>query len=377
MGRAARTQSVVNTFMLRLRTWARTGVRGTVFFLRAAWKMWRAGRVRAGTERRLGSPVPSMIAISPTMRCNYDCEGCYSRGRATDDELTTVELDSLLAEAEQLGVLGVVVTGGEPLLRGDLVDLIRRHRRLVFFLITNGALLTPEAARALARSGNVVTLVSIEGFADDTDSRRRQGAHEAGVRALRLLRAVGAITGFSAVVTSANAGRLASDEFVDGMVALGCSTGYFIEYIPCGTKARHDWVLEEKTAAAFKERLRYLRRRKPIVLSHFPEQEYGPDNRCSAAGGKSLHIGPQGDVEPCPFAPVSADNIRRGGLMAAIRSPFLRAIRESPDMLRRSRFACAMFEHLTEVRELSMQFANPAQVGAEPSVGRANAPGPA
>ncbi|MHC4506837.1 MAG: SPASM domain-containing protein, partial [Planctomycetota bacterium] len=151
---------------------------------------------------------------------------------------------------------------------------------------------------------------------------------------------------------------LASDEFVDGMVALGCSTGYFIEYVPCGPKARHDWVLEEGAAAALKERLRDLRRRKPIVLSHFPEHEYGPDNRCTAAGRKSLHIGPRGDVEPCPFAPVSVDNVRRGGLMAAIRSPFMRAIRESPGLLRRSRSACAMFEHLAEVRELSRQFAS-------------------
>jgi MoaA/NifB/PqqE/SkfB family radical SAM enzyme len=322
--------------------------------------MWRAGRLRVRTERRLGSPVPSVVAISPTMRCNYDCEGCYSRGRATDDELTTVELGSLLAEAERLGVLAVALTGGEPLLRGDLVDLICCHGRLVFFLITNGALLTPERARALARSGNVVTLVSVEGSAGDTDGRRREGAHEAGIRALRLLREAGAIAGFSATITSANASHLASDEFVDGMVALGCSTGYFIEYVPCGPKARHDWVLEEGAAAAFKERLRYLRRRKPIVLSHFPEHEYGPDNRCTAAGRKSLHIGPRGDVEPCPFAPVSVDNIRRGGLMAAIRSPFMRAIRESPELLRRNRSACAMFEHLAEVRELSRQFVRPA-----------------
>jgi MoaA/NifB/PqqE/SkfB family radical SAM enzyme len=136
-------------------------------------------------------------------------------------------------------------------------------------------------------------------------------------------------------------------------------------------------VLEEEASDAFKERLRDLRGRKPIILIHFPEHEYGVDNRCSAAGKKSLHIGPAGDVEPCPFSPVSVDNVRRGGLVAAFRSPFMRAIRESPELLRRSRFPCAMFEHLAEVRELSKRFASPSQADAGPSVERAGASGPA
>ena len=92
------------------------------------------------------------------------------------------------------------------------------------------------------------------------------------------------------------------------------------------------------------------------MLVQFPQDEYGEDDRCVAAGQMSLHINAQGDVEPCPFAPIARENIRRGGLIAACRSPFLRAIRENPTLLRRQRMACALFEHREELAELGVAF---------------------
>jgi hypothetical protein len=130
--------------MSALWKWARSSPRRMVFLLRVAWHLWRAKHRRLQHERRIHGPVPSVVAISPTMRCNYNCLGCYSRGRRTDNELSTDELDTLLTEAEELGVLAIVVTGGEPLLRQDMLDLMTRHRRLLFVPITNGSLVTPE-----------------------------------------------------------------------------------------------------------------------------------------------------------------------------------------------------------------------------------------
>lgn len=290
------------------------------------------------------------------MRCNYNCVGCYSRGRRTDNELSTDELDTFLTEAEELGVLAVVVTGGEPLLREDILALMARHRRLLFVPITNGSLVTPETARRIARSANVIPLVSIEGFASDTNERRGPTAYEAAIRAFHWLRDARVCFGFAATNTTANTNHLGTDAFVDQMAALGCSVGYFIKYVPCGPDPRPEWTLDEAAGTAFRQRVLDLRRRKPIVLIQFPHDEYGEDNRCSAAGQRSLHINSQGDVEPCPFMPIACDNIRQGGLMAACQSPFLRAIRENPTLLRRQRFACSMFEHRAELEALAQQF---------------------
>lgn len=345
-------QGVGDLVLLALRTWGRSSPRRMIFYLRVAWRLWRSERRRKRQERRIEESIPSVLAISPTMRCNYSCVGCYSRGRPTEDELTTDELDALLAEAEDLGILAIVVTGGEPLLREDMLNLIKHHRRLLFVMITNGSCVTPQTARRIAKSGNILLLVSINGFREDTDEMRRPGAYDIAIRALEVLREARACYGFAATNTAFNSEHLANDLFVDQMIKLGCSVGYFTEYVPCGPNPVPEWALNEEERAAFRQQVLGLRRHKPIVLIQFPQDEYGSGNRCSAAGRRSLHISSQGDIEPCPFVPISRENIRQGGLMAAIQSPFLRAIREHPDLLRRSRYACALWEHREVVERL-------------------------
>ena len=337
-------------------TWARFSPRRILFLLRISSRHWRAQRRHTRQQRRINGPVPSVLAISPTMRCNYNCQGCYSRGRPTDNELSTDELNTLFSEAEELGIHSIVLTGGEPLLRNDLLDLISHHHRLLFFLITNGSLVTPDIARRIARSGNVIPLVSIEGFASDTDERRQPGAHETAMRALSHLRKAQAVFGFVTTNTATNTYQLATDAFIDQMVAIGCAVGFFTEYVPCGPNPRPDWVLAEATRASFHKRVLEFRRCKPIVISQFPDDEYGMENRCSGAGRSSLHINSQGDVEPCPFVSIARENIRHGGLIAACQSPFLRAIREQPKLLQRQRYACSLFEHRTELDGLAQQF---------------------
>ncbi len=333
--------------------WGRSRPRRMIFYLRVAGRMWRAGRRRKKFREQIDGPIPSVVAISPTMRCNYNCQGCYSRGRSTENELTSEELDALLTEAEQLGVSAMVVTGGEPLLRKDTLDLIGRHRRLLFVLITNGSFVTPEIAWRIAKKSNLVVLVSIDGFPEDTDEMRRPGAHHIALRALESLGKAGACHGFAATATWANIDHLSTDLFIDQMTGLGCSVGYFTEYVPCGPGPAPDWTLSEEQRTVFRRRVLDFRRRKPVVLIQFPHDEYGPDNRCSAAGRKVLHINSQGDVEPCPFVPISRENVRHGGLRAAFESPFLRAIRGHPELLRRKRYACALWEHREEVKRLA------------------------
>jgi len=176
------------------------------------------------------------------------------------------------------------------------------------------------------------------------------------MRAFSYLREARAVFGFTATNTAANIDELGSDEFINQMVDVGCAVGFFTEYVPCGSNPRPEWVLDEPARAALRNRVLEFRRRKPIVLSQFPDDEYGKENRCSGAGRSSLHINAQGDVEPCPFMSVARENIRHGGLIAACHSPFLRAIREHPELLGRQRYACSLFEHRDALDGLAQQF---------------------
>ena len=131
--------------------------------------------------------------------------------------------------------------------------------------------------------------------------------------------------------------------------------GFYSEYVPCGCQINHDWVLSEEDRSIFRHRILQIRKTRPIVLVQFPQDEYGEANICSAAGRASLHINAQGNVEPCPFVPVSCDSIRQGSLAAACRSSFLNSIRNKPELLKRRQYACALFEHLSDIEEIARQ----------------------
>lgn len=337
-------------------TWGRSSFSGLLFFLRVGTRLLLSKRIKEKRQKNIDGIIPTVIAISPTMRCNYNCTGCYSRDRISNNELSTQELDSLFSEAKKLGVLSIVVTGGEPYLRDDTIELMEKHKRLLFVPITNGSKMTPELAKRIAKSGNIIQLVSIEGLKKETDSRRKEGSYNIAIHAMKLLQEAGVCFGFAATNTSENSRTLGTDKFIDNMIELGCSLGYFTEYIPCGLHPKEDWVLSEETRKSFRERVIIFRRSKPIVLIQFPQDEYGEENRCTAAGISSLHINSEGGIEPCPFINISLENIRKGGLKAACESPFLKSIRERDYLLKREKLACSLFEHYSELQELAKKF---------------------
>lgn len=338
--------------------WSRAKHNRIKFFLNVFYHFIIASARRTFTKVRIRGIVPSVIAISPTMRCNYNCIGCYSRDRIDENELTTDEYDLLLKDAERFGVSTVVITGGEPFIRPDTLSLMLKHRNLLFVVITNGSFIDEETAKCISENGNRITLISIEGFIGDTDQRRKNGAHNAAVNAFKRLKGAGAFFGFAATNTTANIGNLSSDDFYGQMVLNGCAVGFFSEYVPCGAHLRTDWVLNESQREKFRAKVLQIRRKKQIVIVQFPHDEYGEKNMCSAAGKSSLHINSQGDVEPCPFVPVSCDNIRKKGLLVAFKSSFLLSIRKRPELLRRKQYACSLFEHLQEIKNLSEIYAN-------------------
>lgn len=333
--------------------WARTGPQGIIFAMRAALRVLQANRRRHLQEEKLGVHIPTVMAISPTLRCNYNCRGCYSRSRSEDGEMSAEALDNLLKEAVDLGFLAVLITGGEPFLRAEIPSLLAKHKSLLFIIISNGSKVSNELSKAIAKSGNTLVLISVEGFSEQTDSRRGEGAHETALKAITRLRRFGVPVGFSVTSHAKNISCLGSEAFIDRMISLGCITGLFSEYVPCGPDIQPEWVLDEEQREAFHQQVLLMRARKPIVLVQFPQDEYGEANRCTAAGQASLHINPRGGVEPCPFVAVSIENVIDKGLIAAIHSPFFRAIRERPHLLKRQKYACSLFEHLPEIQELA------------------------
>jgi radical SAM protein with 4Fe4S-binding SPASM domain len=109
-------------------------------------------------------------------RCNLRCAHCYSGSadRAYPEELTTAEGGALIDDLARFGVPVILFSGGEPLMRPDILELIARARKrgVRSVLSTNGTLITPALARELKRLDLSYAGISLDGLEDTHDRFR-------------------------------------------------------------------------------------------------------------------------------------------------------------------------------------------------------------
>src|SRR5688572_14516140 len=132
-----------------------------------------------------------------TKACNLRCDYCYfSANRPLPDELTTEELGAVWPDLVTIGPEKVVFTGGEPLLRADILDLLRGLRsadpdhRVLRCLNSNGRLVTPDLARELVGLVDEVR-VSLDALPERNDALRGAGSFAAALQALDVYYRVG------------------------------------------------------------------------------------------------------------------------------------------------------------------------------------------
>ena len=284
------------------------------------------GRIRTRL-RTLDYWVPFFVVISPTMRCNLRCTGCYSALYSKDGELSEAELDRLLAECRRAGIHLVVFSGGEPfLLREALLRLFAKYPDIFFLTFTNGTLLDEPLVRTLSRLGNVAPAISVEGYREHTDKRRSDGVYEKIESAMGLLRKYGVIFGISVTYTRDNLELVTDDRFVAHYSDRGAVFAWYFMFMPVGQDPILELVPTPEQRVLCGRRVNDLRKRYPVFMADFWND--GPAvGGCLAAGRRYLHILNSGRVEPCVYAHFGVDNIRDTSLLDAANSPFFRAIR--------------------------------------------------
>ena len=148
-----------------------------------------------------------------TARCNLRCLHCYSSSDPTcaRDQLTTAQARNFLAQLPAANVPVVLFSGGEPLLRDDLLELMAEARRLKLRTVisTNGTLITPEVAGQLAETGLSYVGISLDGQEPFHDEFRQvMGSFRKAVRGMENCRATGLRTGLRFTITKANAAQV-------------------------------------------------------------------------------------------------------------------------------------------------------------------------
>jgi radical SAM protein with 4Fe4S-binding SPASM domain len=126
----------------------------------------RFNHKRGPAQEREATPRP-VVVWAVTRACNLRCVHCYASADAepAPDELTTAEGLTLLDDLARFGVPAVLFSGGEPLARPDLFELLRHAQALGLpaTLSTNGTLITPQVAARLAELGLRYVGVSLDG----------------------------------------------------------------------------------------------------------------------------------------------------------------------------------------------------------------------
>jgi len=161
---------------------------------------------------RRDAPGPVVI-WNLIRRCNLTCRHCYSVSVDRDfpGELTTAEAFAVMDDLRAFRVPVLILSGGEPLLRPDVLDIALRVKSLGFYvgLSTNGTLIDDALVGRIAAVGFDYVGISLDGRRETHDAfRRKRGAFDESLGAARACRDAGVKVGLRFTLTEGNAADL-------------------------------------------------------------------------------------------------------------------------------------------------------------------------
>jgi pyrroloquinoline quinone biosynthesis protein E len=281
----------------------------------------------------LESPMefrPLGLLAELTYRCPLHCPYCsnpvWDKGDEKGGELTTGKWKEVLSEARDLGVLHALFSGGEPLQRLDLEELVAHAhgQGLYTNLITSGLGLTEKRAEALKEAGLDSVQLSFqaegESLADEIAGTR---AHAKKLETARMVRSLGLPLTVNIVLHRANIDRL------EALIAL--AEGLGAHRLELANTQYYGWAFRNRakllptreqvlasTQAAEKARVRL--RGKMEILYVIPDYFYDRPKPCMNGWGRRyITVNPSGQVLPCPTAysidSLKLENVREKSLV--------------------------------------------------------------
>jgi radical SAM protein with 4Fe4S-binding SPASM domain len=285
---------------------------------------------------------PYVISWNLTYRCNLACEHCYldaggkpqvvSEAFADRSELTTEQCRAVIDQIVEFAPESLVIlTGGEPLLRRDILDIVRyaSGKELWVVVGTNGVKVSRNLAGILRAEGVRGLALSLDALAPERHDafRRVRGAWENTVEGARILDEAGLPFIVQTTVGAHNVGELgAIADFAHERLRAKVWNLYFLvptgrgEFVSDMSPEQYDAVLRDLHAIQTKHSGRMVVNAK--CAPHYVKTLFGADSESpflkTYAGGAGgcpagthyMGIRPNGDVTPCPYLPVFAGNLR-------------------------------------------------------------------
>ncbi len=327
--------------------------RESAYMLKFAAASKKASKKRAVAEAA-GEHIPPFLIASITSSCNLHCAGCYSRcnNATTDhkpvDQLTGEEWKKVFDEAEELGVSFILLAGGEPLLRWDVMQEAGKKPGILFPVFTNGTFIGDKYVDLFDEHRNLIPVISIEGNRTKTDSRRGEGVYDKLITVMDELHKRDLIYGASVTVTTENLHEVTSDDFLRTLADRGCKLVIYVEYVPVTEESTELALSEEEREHLLNEVKRVRADHSDMVFVSFPGDEKSSGG-CIAAGRGFFHINSHGGAEPCPFSPYSDVNVRNTSLKDAMHSKLFSLLKDNDILADDHKGGCVLFEKREQV----------------------------
>lgn len=277
---------------------------------------------------------PYLVSWNLTERCNLSCPHCYidSIGpylKTPNPELSSGEALSVIDGLHAINPrLMLVLSGGEPMLRDDIFDIVEYANRRGFITVmgSNGTLLTEEKIRALKDAGLKGLGISIDSPSPVSHDlfRGSEGAWKLSVNALRHAREAGIETQVDVTLTDKNWGEI--EDFIEFGVAHEAKAVNFF-FLVCTGRAMKTDISTVNYDAALKVIARLSARERRLMVRarcapHIYRVLYedgasiSPGTRGCLAGRYYMRIDHEGNVTPCPYMPFAAGNVRGQSLLS-------------------------------------------------------------
>lgn len=265
-----------------------------------------------------------IISWNTTNACNMYCDHCYrDAGCKADEELNTAEAKTLLEQIAKAGFKIMIFSGGEPLTRPDIVELVQYASSLGLRPVfgTNGTLITVELAHALKAAGAMGMGISLDSLdaGKHNHFRRFPEAWEGAVRGMRNCRQAGLPFQIHTTIMDWNVHEI--ENITDFAVNEGAVAHHFFFLVPTGRAVSIE--AESLRAQAYEETLtRILKKQQQVDIELKPTcapqfmriaRQMGMNlrfGRGCLAGTSYCIISPKGQVQPCAYLNIPLGDVR-------------------------------------------------------------------
>jgi radical SAM protein with 4Fe4S-binding SPASM domain len=269
-----------------------------------------------------------------TNACNLRCRHCYaSAGERKKNELTLEEAKDIIDDLSRLGTVLIALSGGEPLVRKDIYEIIHyiKNKNIELFVNSNGTLITKAVAKRLRDAGVRHLEVSIDGLEETHDSIRGKGSFKRAVKGFENSRDAGIETGILTTVFKRNYKE--TEDLIKYFYDLGSVGIGFLRFKPVGRgEEHHEWELTPNERKKFLEvvyRMKVKMRNDFHIKAETPvsilvamktpeimkEHPYATELARGCPGGIiSCHIRYNGDVSSCAQMGLVAGNVRKNSI---------------------------------------------------------------